>query len=290
MDERSDSRASTPGKAEEWRYGRLAAAALVLFAIVASAWLLLRPAREPPVPSASRPAPPPITPVPAPPSQPFPDVRALARTEQIARAFQTAFGRSGSASRRISGQQYLQDDVLTYRPAALEWVGDTAILISLGTNRSDCHACTGAISVHYLNPLDGGFAVERKWLTAMTGSGWGEATDKMTIRYDLATYPVIASETSFTGQGCTSGQLSLTELRPEGPVRWDQVPILYDDGGTMGAEESGRFRSVRGAITDVRKDASFAVAYSGAETFREAYRRQGDRFVRSVSASRIPAC
>src|ERR1044072_820206 len=216
MGELDESRAATPGKTDARRHIRLALAVIMLCLIAATAWFTLRPVQRTPVRSALRAAPAPSVPAPAPALQPIPDVRKLARTEQIARAFQTAFGRSGSASRRISGQQYLQDDVLTYRPAALEWVGNTAALISLGTNRSDCHACTGAISVHYLKPIDVGFAVERAWLTAMTGSGWGEASDDMTIRRDLATYPVIASETGFTGQGCTSGRLSLTELRPEG--------------------------------------------------------------------------
>lgn len=290
MDEPPGSRAPIPESTNGWRNGRLAAATLALIAIALVAWLLLRPGPEPAALPAKRAAAPPSTSPPAPAPIPAPDVRHLAKSEQIGRAFRTAFGRPGSASLRISGQQYLEDDVLTYRPAALEWIGDTAALISLGTNRSDCHACTGAISVHYLKPVDGGFAVDRRWLTAMTGSGWGEPTDKMIIRHDLASFPVIASETGFTGQGCTSGQLWLTELRPEGPVRWDPVPIVYDDSGKMGAEESGRFRSVHGKISGVRKDVSFAVAYSGAETFRETYRRQGNSFVRSVKTSRMPSC
>src|SRR3546814_4993700 len=75
-------------------------------------------------------------------------VRALPVSEQRALAFATAFGGEGSPVVEVEGER------LRYSPGRLVWIGDRAVLLSPGENLEKCHACTGALAIHYLEPAE----------------------------------------------------------------------------------------------------------------------------------------
>jgi hypothetical protein len=74
------------------------------------------------------------------------DIRTLPMPDQLARAFASAFGTAGAASLEVGGR------TINYKPGRLVWLADRAVLLSPGTAADDCHACTGALAIHYLQP------------------------------------------------------------------------------------------------------------------------------------------
>lgn len=208
-------------------------------------------------------------------------VGELPMAEQLTVAFQAAFGKAGPATRTIEG------DTLTYRPKRLLWLGDIAVLVSTGKNRNECHACTGALSIHYLRPAGAGFKVIKSWMRAAGNGDWGTATDKFSISQEFSRYPVIITEDSSGGQGYVCGAMEMVELRSEGPSKWDAIPNIYSDVGNKGEEEGSE---INGAVANVRKDVSFDLVFTGDDSFIEHYERRGNKFVRTSSGSKLPTC
>ena len=207
------------------------------------------------------------------------DVRSLPPAVQLRLAFATVFGSPASATRTIG------DETLTYTPAALEWIGDKAALLSFGKNAQDCHACFGTIGVHYLKPKGDGFELSGAWPTQIGGAAWGEATAGLAVNREFSTHPVIMSEYGDMNQGCAYGGVELTELRPDGPSNWGSVRTSYVY--PVGDDQA---KKVEGEISDVDKDRSFKVVYKGDESFTDTYVRRGSKFVLTAKESRMPVC
>lgn len=212
-------------------------------------------------------------------------LRALPAPEQAALAHRAAFGTDGTAT--VDGE----GGAMRYQPGEVVWLGDTAALLSPGTNAEDCHACSGAVAITYLEPRGRGFAVKGKWMDMIHGNGFGQPPSEWAIRTDMAAAPVVVAETGFTNQGYSCGVTTLTLLTPAGPVQSEPVPTSYsnegavdpDSGRTMGGE---RARALDGEIVEVRQGAGFTVR---AGTVTDRYVVQGDRFVREGGASPL-AC
>jgi hypothetical protein len=202
--------------------------------------------------------------------------------EQLRRAFAAAFGIGGAAALQVGGR------TINYRPGQLIWSGDRAILLSPGIAADDCHACAGTLAVHYLVPAGDTFRVTGAWPDAVPGEGFG-AAPKYRITSQFTTAPAIYEEGGYTGQGCTSGGVTITELAPGGPVRSGPIRTLYSmegqelDSDTVGGE-------IQGTITNVRKDVGFDVNYSGDQPFTEHWVRSGGRFVLESGETRMPQC
>jgi hypothetical protein len=209
-------------------------------------------------------------------------VRTLPMPEQLARAFAAAFGTSGAASLEVGGRR------INYRPGQLIWVGERAILLSPGTAADDCHACAGTLAVHYLAATGDNFRVTGSWPDAVPGAGFG-APPKFRLTNQFTTAPAIYEEGGYTGQGCTSGGVTITELAPGGPVRSGPIRTIYSmDGPALDADSPGG--EIEGKITNVRKDVGFDVNYSGEAPFTEHWVRSGARFVLEDGETRMPQC
>lgn len=211
-------------------------------------------------------------------------LRSLPKPEQVARAQQAAFGTTGVAS--VPGPD---GGEMRYAPGEILWIGDTAVLLSPGTNAEDCHACSGAVGITYLRPVAGGFAVAGKWLDMIHGNGFGAPPSDWRVATDMAPAPVVVAQTGFSNQGYSCGVTTLTELTPTGPVQSDPVPTSFsnegavdpDSGRTMGGAGA---RDLSGEIVDVRRGQGFAVR---AGSITERYVRRGDRFVRDGGPSAL---
>ncbi|HEX9963447.1 MAG TPA: SHOCT domain-containing protein [Allosphingosinicella sp.] len=196
-----------------------------------------------------------------------PNVRALPGEEQLARAFEAAFGSRGEAALSVAGEG-LDEDV-RYVPGRLVWAPFGPVLISEGKVQDPAHVSAGKIAVHYLKPSGDRFEVVRAFPAAVaTGSNGKVARWHLNPRF--SDWPVIAAEGGGTGQGYTCSSLTLTELRPDGPARVAEVPLVYDD---TGASEDGTGRSIEGKILNIVKGQSFDVVYSGSRAFSEHYVR-----------------
>ncbi|MDB5692020.1 MAG: hypothetical protein JWO81_1083 [Alphaproteobacteria bacterium] len=215
---------------------------------------------------------------PAPPA----DVRMLPLPEQLSRAFAAAFGATGTAQLQIAGR------TLVYHPGRLFWIGDKAVLISPATGAGDCRDCAGTVAVHYLTPDGDKFQVAGSWPEAISGARWNTPPHwRMTNAF--TTLPAIWEEGRDRGQDCIAGSAILTELTAAGPVPSGPIRTYYKSSGGLKALVLGD-TEITGHATNISKDVSFDVVYSGDKELTETWVKQGDRFVPQGGESKVPSC
>lgn len=214
----------------------------------------------------------------------LPDVRALPAEEQLARAFEAAFGSRGEAVLSVPGDG--SDEDVRYAPGRLIWPAFGPVLISEGKVQDPARASAGKIAVHYLKPAGDRFEVARAFPAAVATGSNGEVA-RWSLNPRFSNWPVVAAEGGGTGQGYTCSWLTLTELRPDGPAKVGQVPLLYDD---RGAKEDGTGRAIEGKILNIAKGQSFDVVYSGSRAFSEHYVRGPGGYAVAGGKSTMETC
>lgn len=203
-------------------------------------------------------------------AKPLPDVRALPADEQLARAFEAAFGSRGEAVAAVPGAG--SDADVRFAPGRLIWPAFGPVLISEGKVQDPAHADSGRIALHYLKRSGDRFEVARAFPAAVTTGSNGQVA-RWSLNPRFSDWPVIAAAGGGTWQGYTCAWLTLTEIRPGGPAEIAKVPLVYDDSG---ARPDGSGRAIQGKILNIVKNQSFDVIYSGARAFSEHYVRGAD--------------
>jgi hypothetical protein len=208
-----------------------------------------------------------------------PDVRNLPSEEQLARAFEAAFGAKGGATLKIdAGKDYKTDSFpedVRYTPGKLIWPAFGPVLLSEGKVVDAAHVSAGKIAVHYLKPAGDGFEVVHAWPTGVVTGSSGQVA-RWTVSAGFSNWPVVVSEGGGMWQGYACSWAKLTELRPAGPAELATVPLSYDDSGAQTEEGAGT--AIEGRIINVVKNQSFDVVYTGARSFSEHWVRSGDRY------------
>lgn len=213
-----------------------------------------------------------------------PDVRKLPPEEQLARAFEAAFGSRGEAVLAVPGNG--ADEDVRYAPGRLIWLSFGPVLVSEGKVQDPAHASAGRIAIHYLKPAGDRFEVVRAFPAGVvTGSSGQVARWSLSPRF--SNWPVIVAEGGGIWQGYTCASLTLTELRPEGPARVAVVPLVYDD---TGAKEDGAGRTIEGKILNIVSNQSFDVVYSGSRAFSEHYVRGSGGYAVAGGESTMETC
>jgi hypothetical protein len=156
-----------------------------------------------------------------------PQVRALTAAE----AFRMAFGAPAPAARKVT-RQGDSEETLTYAPARLVPVdGGALALVSTAANASDCHACSGAMAIHYFRRENGAWKLAGSWPEILPGNGFGQPPD-WRLRADLGQADYIVAEAGWTGQGYTCTSADIVELTPTAPrVLGEDIPLHYDNEG-----------------------------------------------------------
>ncbi len=203
---------------------------------------------------------------------PQPDVRALAPDEQLARAFEAAFGSRGEAVVAVEADG--ASEAVRFAPGRLIWPSFGPVLLSEGKVQDPAHVSAGRIAVHYLKPTAERFEVARAFPSAVVTGSSGQVA-RWSLSPLFSNWPVVVAEGGGTWQGYSCSWLTLTELRPGGPVQLATVPLAYDD---RGAREGEAGRSIHGKIINVVRNQSFDVVYSGSRAFSEHYVHSGDRY------------
>jgi hypothetical protein len=214
-----------------------------------------------------------------------PDVRSLAPEEQLARAFEAAFGSRGEAALSVTSDG--ADEDVRYAPGKLIWPAFGPVLLSEGQVQDPAHVSAGKIAIHYLKPAADRFEVVRAWPAGVSTGSFGKVAH-WAVSPRFSTWPVIVAEGGGTWQGYSCSWLTLTELRPNGPVELATVPLAYDDAGAR--TEPGESKSIQGKILNVVRNQSFDVVYSGSRAFSEHYVRGGDRYVVAGGKSGMETC
>ncbi len=130
----------------------------------------------------------------------LPDVRALSPDEQLARAFEAAFGSRGEAVLSVASDG--AEEAVRYAPGRLIWPAFGPVLVSEGKVQDPAHVSAGKIAIHYLRPAGDRFEVARAFPAAVaTGSNGQVASWSLNSRF--SNWPVIAAEGGGTWQGYT---------------------------------------------------------------------------------------
>jgi len=214
----------------------------------------------------------------------LPDVRALAPEEQLARAFEAAFGSRGEAVLSVPGDG--ADEDVRYAPGRLIWAAFGPVLISEGKVQDPAHVSAGKIAIHYLKPVGDRFEVVRAFPAAVATGSNGQVA-RWSLSPAFSNWPVVAAEGGGTWQGYTCSWLNLTELRPGGPAKLADVPLVYDD---TGAREDGAGRTIEGKILNIAKNQSFDIVYSGSRAFSEHYVRGPGGYAVAGGKSTMETC
>lgn len=213
-----------------------------------------------------------------------PGVQKLPAEEQLARAFEAAFGSRGEAVLAVPGNG--SDEDVRFAPGRLLWLPFGPVLVSEGKVQDPAHASAGRIAIHYLRSAGDRFEVARAFPGAVTTGSNGEVA-RWALNPRFSNWPVVAAEGGGTWQGYSCSSLILTELRPEGPVKVAEVPLVYDD---TGAKTDGSGRAIEGKILNIVKNQSFDVVYSGARAFSEHYVRGPGGYAVAGGRSNMETC
>ena len=235
-------------------------------------------------------------PVEAPKSAPEPEpsvasgeeaLRSLPPREQLARAFEAAFGERGTVIVPVGeeGRSSFVEQV-EFAPGKLIWPPFGPVLVSEGEVVQGAHASSGKLAVHYLDGSHGAFRVTRSVVPAVETGSFGRVGD-WRISDDFIQHPVLVAEGGGTWQGYSCSWVTLAALAPEGVVELARLPLSYSDAGAVGDEKSTR---IEGRIANVVKGRSFDVVYSGTRAFTEHYERQGSAYVRAGGPSQMREC
>lgn len=218
-------------------------------------------------------------------AEPVPGVQKLPADEQLARAFEAAFGSRGEAVLAVPGEG--ADEDVRYAPGRLLWPAFGPVLVSEGKVQDPAHVSAGKIAVHYLKPSGERFAVARAFPAAVSTGSFGQVA-RWTLDARFSNWPVIVAEGGGTWQGYTCSWLTLTELRPDGPKTLATVPLVYEDGGAQ--TDPSKARSIGGKILNIAKNQSFDVVYSGSRAFSEHYVRGPGGYAVAGGKSTMATC
>jgi hypothetical protein len=213
-----------------------------------------------------------------------PGVQKLPPEEQLARGFEAAFGSRGEAVLAVPGNG--SDEDVRFAPGRLIWLAFGPVLISEGKVQDPAHASAGRIAVHYLKPAGDRFEVVRAFPAAVATGSFGQVA-RWSLNPRFSNWPVVAAQGGGTWQGYTCSWLILTELRPDGPARLADVPLVYDD---TGAKEDGEGRTIEGKVLNIVKNQSFDVVYSGSRAFSEHYVRGTGGYAVAGGKSTMETC
>lgn len=128
---------------------------------------------------------------------------------------------------------------LRYHPNRLIEVDDRLVLISEGKNSADCHACSGALSIHYLERGAEGFYVVKSWLSEVGLGSWGGAASDWHISTEFVPAPVLYYEEGYTNTGTSNTYAMIVPLLRDGIGKKTSVTTYFTNKLGLGNMNSG---------------------------------------------------
>lgn len=211
---------------------------------------------------------------------------AAAPDPQLAAAFRAAFGRSGSAIVKLTGDEMTEQ--VKFKPGALVQTPFGPALLAPGEVVDAAHVSAGKMGVVYLRRAPKGYAVTKRFVPAMQTGSFG-TLESWKVSRAYGPLPVVTVSGGGTWQGYTCSVTTLLELAPDKPKELVTVALHYDDGGAV--TEGKKATAIDGKIARIVPGKSFDVVYSGSKHFTERYVRRGDTYVLPRgSETRMPTC
>jgi len=210
---------------------------------------------------------------------------ASAADDQLAAAFQAAFGKGGSVVLKKQGQM---KESVKYTPGDLVNAPFGTVLLSPGEVVSPAHMSSGKLAAIYLTRTANGFTVAKKFVPAAETGSNGQIAD-WSVNRSLGDLPVVTVDGGGTWQGCTVSMTTLVELTPDGPKQLASLPMSYDNSGAVPEGQSPT--RISGRIENIKTGKSFDVVYFGSKDFTEHYVRKDEAYVLADGGkSRMQTC
>lgn len=217
--------------------------------------------------------------------RPVTGIRALSAQRQVDLAFDAVFGQGEREARTQQGMVY------SYANGRVVWVGTTPFLIVEGTAEAWPQSY-GALGIFLLSEhRDGRLQEMARWPDAVMGSMMGNPP-RWRVRDDITDRPVIESTGGGAWQGYACDTTTLTELTPDGPHSIGVIDMSYDSTGALGDQG----KTYRGSISNVVRNRSFDVQFTGTQRIMQHFIRRDVQFLRvpeaddEVGESVIPTC
>ena len=139
--------------------------------------------------------------------------------------------------------------------------------------RDASHGTPGALTVTYLAQQDGELVTALEYPhTVETGSNGRMASWHVDDRF--TDWPMLVAEGGGTWQGETCSWVTLTELRPTGPLLQASWQSYHATDGAFGEPEE-----TTGEVLDIERNARFTVRYSGSQVFENVWYKRDDQFI-----------
>jgi hypothetical protein len=166
-------------------------------------------------------------------------------------------------------------DHVVYSPQALiELDSGVVALISKEEIPGGCKACAGSLTIAYLRRGPSGFERIRSW-PEVGGKGRYGAALPWTIRTDLDDGPTLVTRDDHKEGDCRMTMEELITLRPAGPVKIATLVTAMAYDPKPGEKTAPRLTST---IVPQALGKRFTAVFSGTDSFRQVFNRQGDIF------------
>ena len=212
----------------------------------------------------------PVTTV-TPTTQPLPIVKAKSPAMRLSDAFAAATGHRHSFDEEVDGNKF------TNTPIKIIDLSFGPVLLTNREIKDGCDGCRGYIGVYYLRENGQRTTVTGSYPKAVEGLAGGAVPNDWHLTERFTTFPAIYSIGSYSVEGITLDNASITELRPEGAITSDIIPISFSNEGEV--DDDHPLCEIKGRITNVVKDQSFDVPVSGSIAGLNHYDKRAGRFV-----------
>jgi hypothetical protein len=172
-----------------------------------------------------------------------------------------------------------EEHQLDFTPLAfIDIAPNIVALVSKGEGSNtdySCHACDGAMTMHYLKRGPQGFVVLGHWRIDSGGANYG-AVNPWTIRTDLDDSPTMLISGEYMGMGCEIKIDTLVALTPTGPEERGSFTLSSSYDGEVAAKNY----KYEGKLVPEERGKTFAVEYSGSAPRRLQFTKGTDRVFR----------
>ena len=139
--------------------------------------------------------------------------------------------------------------------------------------RDPSHGTPGALTVTYLARQDGELVTAIEYPhTVETGSNGRMAAWHVDDRF--TDWPMLVAEGGGTWQGETCTWITLTELRPTGPLLQASWQSYHATDGSLGEPEE-----TVGEVVDIKRNDRFTVRYTGSQEFENTWFKRADLYI-----------
>jgi hypothetical protein len=221
----------------------------------------------------------------APATPPAPQIETATVTNgaDLLEAFLAAFGQPAPYRATIPASEGSAEHALEFSPLAFINIAPNVVaLVSKGEGRNTdytCHACSGAMTMHYLKRGPQGFTVLGHWPIESGGAGYGEV-NQWSIRTDLDDVPTMLVANQNAGMGCTTELDTLVALTPTGPEERGSFTRSSSYQEAVDVKNGPKDYSYEGKVIAIERGKRIAIDYSGKTLRRIEFVKGSDRVYR----------